>query len=102
MNEVTTSTESATTPRVGTSASQILRTTQSDTWDRPDPMDEDEDEDHERDFAWIAIEPSRNPHLVSASGHKLKHHGEQWVPVKRQDGRKIWITFSVCEVDGPS
>ena len=71
VNEVTTSTESATTPRVGTSANQILRTTQGDTWDRPDPMDKDEDEDHERDFAWIAIE-SRNLHLASASGHKLK------------------------------
>ena len=26
-----------------------------------------------RDFEWIAIEPSRDLHLVSASGHKLKH-----------------------------
>ena len=54
-----------------------------------------------RDFEWIAIEPSRNPHLVSASGHKLKHYGEQAVPMKFRDGRKIWITFQVCEVDGP-
>ena len=35
-----------------------------------------------RDFEWIAIEPSRDPHLVSASGHKLKHYGEQAVPMK--------------------
>ena len=28
-----------------------------------------------RDFEWIAIEPSRNPNLVSASGHNLK---TQW------------------------
>ena len=54
-----------------------------------------------RDFEWIAIEPSRNPHLVSASGHKLKHYGEQAVPMKLRDGRKIWITFQVCEVNGP-
>ena len=44
---------------------------------------------------------SRNPHLVSASGHKLKHYGEQAVPMKLRDGRKIWITFQVCEVNGP-
>ena len=54
-----------------------------------------------RDFEWIAIEPSRNPHLASASGHKLKHYGEQAVPMKLRDGRKIWITFQVCEVNGP-
>ena len=54
-----------------------------------------------RDFEWIAIEPSRNPHLVSASGHKLKHYGEQAVPMKLRDGRKIWITFQVCQVNGP-
>ena len=54
-----------------------------------------------RDFEWIAIEPSRNPNLVSASGHKLKHHGEQTVPMKLRDGRKIWITFQVCDVNGP-
>ena len=47
-----------------------------------------------RDFEWIAIELSRNPHLVSASGHKLKHHGERAVPMKLRDGRKVWITFS--------
>ena len=54
-----------------------------------------------RDFEWIAIEPSRDPHLVSASGHKLKHYGEQAGPMKLRDGRKIWITFQVCEVNGP-
>ena len=54
-----------------------------------------------RDFEWITIEPSRDPHLVSASGHKLKHYGEQAVPMKLRDGRKIWITFQVCEVNGP-
>ena len=54
-----------------------------------------------RDFEWIAIEPSRDPHLVSASGDKLKHYGEQAVPMKLRDGRKIWITFQVCEVNGP-
>ena len=52
-------------------------------------------------FEWIAIEPSRDAHLVSASGHKLKHYGEQAVPMKLRDGRKIWITFQVCEVNGP-
>ena len=46
-----------------------------------------------RDFEWIALEPSRNPHLISASGHKLKHYGEQAVPMKLRDGRKIWITY---------
>ena len=55
-----------------------------------------------RDFEWIAIEPSRNPHLVSASGNKLKHYGEQAVPMKLRDGRKIWITFQVCEVNWPT
>ena len=54
-----------------------------------------------RDFEWIAIEPSRNRNLVSASGHKLKHHGQQAVPMKLRDGRKIWITFQVCYVNGP-
>ena len=113
------------------STSQISRITQDDTWDRLVPMDEDEDDEYEtgyilaairhretftqskdwhvvhvlvdncedehvrspRDFEWIAIEPSRNPHLVSAS--------EQAVPMKLRDGRKIWITFQVCEVNGP-
>ena len=36
----------------------------------------DEDVCSPRDFEWIATEPSRNPPLVSASGHKLKHCGE--------------------------
>ena len=48
-----------------------------------------------QDFEWIASEPSRNPHLISASGHKLKHYGEQAVPMRLRDGRKIWITFRV-------
>ena len=52
------------------------------------------------DFAWIAIEPSRNLHLVSASAQKLKQYGDQSVPMKLRDGRKIWITFQVCEVNG--
>ena len=43
-----------------------------------------------------------NPHLVSASGHTLKHYGEQSVPMKLHDGRKISITFQVCEVKGPT
>ena len=51
-------------------------------------------------FERIAIEPSWN-HVVSSSGHKLKHYGEQAVPMKLRDGRKIWITFQVCEVNGP-
>ena len=54
-----------------------------------------------RDFEWIAIEPSRSPNLVSASGHKLKHYGQQAVPMKLRDARKIWITFQVCDVFGP-
>ena len=54
-----------------------------------------------RDFEWIEIEPSRNPSLVSASGHKLKHYGQEAVPLKLRDGRKIWITFQVCDVNGP-
>ena len=52
-------------------------------------------------FEWIAIEPSRYPHLVSASGHKLKHHFEQSAPMKLRDGRKIWSTFQVREINGP-
>ena len=107
-------------------ASQLSRTTQdTDTWDRPVPIDEGEGEKFEtgyilaagsnleqrtntcadeharspRDFEWIAIEPSRNPRLVSASVHKLKH-GEESVPMKLRDGRNIWITFQVCEVKG--
>ena len=43
----------------------------------------------------------QEPNLVSASGHELKHYGEQAVPMKLRDGRKIWITFQVCEVNGP-
>ena len=54
-----------------------------------------------RDFEWIAVEPSRNPNLVSASGHKLKHYGQQVVPMKLCDGRKTWVTFQVCDVNGP-
>ena len=53
------------------------------------------------DVEWIAMEPIMNPHLASASGKKLKHNGEQSVPMKLPDGRKIWITFQVCEVNGP-
>ena len=51
-------------------------------------------------FEWVAIEPSRNLHLVSASGHKRKHNGKQSVPMKVRDERKIWITFQVCEATG--
>ena len=54
-----------------------------------------------RDFEWVAIESSRSPNLVSASGHNLKHDGKQAVPMKLRDGRKIWITFQVCDVNGP-
>ena len=54
-----------------------------------------------RDFEWIAIEPSRNPNLVSASGHNLKHYGQQAVPRRPRDGRKVSITFQVCNVNGP-
>ena len=54
-----------------------------------------------RDFEWIAIEPSRNASLISASGHRQKHYGEQAVPMRLRDGRKIWITFQVCDVNGP-
>ena len=132
--------ESATTPSGGSSASQISRTAQdTDTGDRPVPMDEDEHEDHgtgyilteirhteplrnskgwsvahvlvgncagelvcsPRDFEWIATEPIRNSHLVPTSGHKLKHCGEQSVPMNLRDGRKMWITFQVREVNGP-
>ena len=46
-----------------------------------------------QNFEWIEIKPSRNPNLVSASGHRLKHYGQQTVPMKLRDGRKIWITF---------
>ena len=38
-----------------------------------------------QDFEWIEIKPSRNPNLVSASGHKLKHYGQQAVPMKLRD-----------------
>ena len=45
VNEVTTPTESKTTPPVGTSTRKISRITQdTDAWDRPVHMDEDEDE----------------------------------------------------------
>ena len=54
-----------------------------------------------RDFEWIAIEPSRNPNLVSARGHKQKHYGQQAVPMKLRDGRRVWLTFQVCDVNGP-
>ena len=54
-----------------------------------------------RDFEWLAVEPSRNPNLVSASGHKLKHNGQQAVPMRLRAGRKVWITFQVCDVNGP-
>ena len=32
--------------------------------------------------------PAENPNLTSASGHKLKHYGEQAVPMKLRDRRK--------------
>ena len=54
-----------------------------------------------RDFEWIEIETSRNPNLAPASGHKLKHYGQQTVPMKFRDGRKVWLTFQVCDVSGP-
>ena len=58
---------------------------------------EDEHVCSPRDFEWIAIEPSRNPHLVSASGHKLKYYGEQAVPMKlRAKGNDRCATFSTC------
>ena len=37
---------------------------------------------------------------MSASGHKLKHDDQQAVPMKLRDGRKVWITFQVCDVSG--
>ena len=38
-----------------------------------------------RDYEWTATEPSRNPHLVSASGHILKRDGEQSLPMELRD-----------------
>ena len=35
--------------------------------------------------------------LISASGHYIEHTAQ----MKLRDGRKIWITFQVCEVNGP-
>ena len=97
--------------------------TQDDTWDRPVPTDEDEDGDDEtgyilaairhrelfrqseewyvghalvehvcspRDFEWIAIESSKN-HQVET----------ETLPMELRDGRKIWSTFYVCDVNGP-
>ena len=54
-----------------------------------------------RDFEWVATEPNKNPHLVSASGHKLKHYGEQAVPMKLLDGCNIWIQTQARSVHGP-
>ena len=54
-----------------------------------------------QNFEWIEIKSSRNPNLVSASGHRLKHYGQQTVLMKLRDGRKFWITFQVCDVSGP-
>ena len=58
---------------------------------------EDEHVYFPRDFEWIAIEPSRNFHLVSASGHILKYYGEQAVSMKlRAKGNDRCATFSTC------
>ena len=38
---------------------------------------------------------------MSASGHKLQLYGQQAVPMKLLDGRKVWITFQVCDVSVP-
>ena len=53
-----------------------------------------------QNFEWIEIKPSKNPNLVSAWRHKLKHNGKTTVPKKLRDGRKVWITFKVCDVSG--
>ena len=53
-------------------------------------------------FEWIATEPSKNPIWYRRVGTELKHHGEQSVPVKLREGRTIWITFQVREVNGPN
>ena len=39
---------------------------------------------------------------MSASGHKLQLYGQQSVPMKLLDGRKVWITFQVCDVSVPT
>ena len=54
-----------------------------------------------KDFEWIEIEPSKNPNLVSACGHMLKHYGQQTVPMKLRDGRNFWITFQVRDFSVP-
>ena len=38
---------------------------------------------------------------MSASGHKLQLYGQQAVHMKLLDGRKVWITFQVCDVSVP-
>ena len=46
-----------------------------------------------RDFEWIASHRTKQEsHLVSASGHKVRHCDEQSVSMKPRDGPKIWIT----------
>ena len=48
-----------------------------------------------RDIEWIAMEPSKNRHLVSAIGHKLKHYGEQSVPMKLRSRYKCAWSVSI-------
>ena len=64
VNEVTTPTESTTTPPGGNSTSQISRITQDDTWDRPVPMDEDEDDEYETGYILASDPTQRNIHTV--------------------------------------
>ena len=59
VNEITTPTESTTTPPVGPSASQISRITQDDTRDRPVPTDEDEDESFAKNWTHLGSGPAK-------------------------------------------
>ena len=93
--EVTTPTESTTTtPPVGTSASQISRVTQDDTWDSPVLMDEDEDEGRETGYILAAIrhrEPfrqSKDWYVVHvfvdncADEHVCSPRGSEWIAME--------------------
>ena len=94
VNEVTTPTESTTTPPVGTSASQISRITQDDTKDGPVSMDEDEEEDYETGYILAAIrhrEPFRQSkdwyvvHVLvgnCADEHVCSPRGFEWIAIE--------------------
>ena len=100
VNEVTTPTESTTTPPVGTSTSQISRITQdTDTWDRPVSMDEDEDESCETGYILAPIRHRETFH--QSKDWYVVHDSERTIKCKSSTLHNVHFRSSPSQQSKP-